>query len=145
MILLRARMGVVLLAASVLPVARAQSEAKLSPAVTRYVKVPAGRILLKDVRVIDGTGAAPLEHQMVMIVGGKIESIAPNVADAKVSDDTAVIELSGRTVFPGLVGMHDHLYNIARPNLDVEGHSEPPPVLVPELVFSSTRLYLGRG
>jgi len=62
-----------------------------------------------------------------------------------VSDDTAVIPLSGRTVFPGLVGMHDHLYNIARPNLDVEGHSEPPPVLVPELVFSSTRLYLGRG
>ena len=144
MILLRARMGVVLLAASVLPVARAQSEAKLSPAVTRYVKVPAGRILLKDVRVIDGTGAAPLEHQMVMIVGGKIESIAPNVADAKVSDDTAVIELSGRTVFPGLVGMHDHLYNIARPNLDVEGHSEPP-LIVPEMPFTSPHLYLGAG
>jgi imidazolonepropionase-like amidohydrolase len=129
----------------VLPAVRAQVAVKLSPAVTRYVKVPAGKILLQDVRVIDGTGAAPLEHQMVMIVGGKIESLAPNVADPKVSADTAVIQLSGRTVFPGLVGMHDHLYNIARPNLDVEGHSEPPPVLVPELVFSSTRLYLGAG
>jgi imidazolonepropionase-like amidohydrolase len=130
------------------PTVRAQvvlkSEAKLSPAVTRYVKVPAGKILLKDVRVIDGTGAAPMEHQMVMIVGGKIESIAPNVADAKVSDDTAVIELSGRTVFPGLVGMHDHLYNIARPNFDAQGRSEPP-LIVPELPFSSSHLYLGAG
>jgi imidazolonepropionase-like amidohydrolase len=144
MILLRARMGVVLLAASVLPVARAQSEAKLSPAVTRYVKVPAGRILLKDVRVIDGTGAAPLEHQMVMIVGGKIESIRPDAADAKVSADTAVIQLSGRTVFPGLVGMHDHMYNIARPNMDAQGRSEPP-LIVPELPFSSPHLYLGAG
>ncbi len=110
----------------------------------RYVKVPAGRILLKDVRVIDGTGAAPIEHQMILIVGGKIESIEPDVADAKVSDDTAVIQLSGRTVFPGLVGMHDHLYNIARPNLNAAGSWEPP-LMVPELAFSSTHLYLGAG
>jgi len=130
------------------PTMRAQvatkSEIKLSPAVTRYVKVPAGNILLKDVRVIDGTGAPPLEHQMVMIVGGKIESIRPDVADPKVSADTVVIQLSGRTVFPGLVGMHDHLYNIARPNLDVAGHSEPP-LIVPEMPFSSPHLYLGAG
>jgi hypothetical protein len=61
------------------PKVRAQvvlkSEAKLSPAVTRYVKVPAGKILLKDVRVIDGTGAAPMEHQMVMIVGGRLRAL----------------------------------------------------------------------
>ena len=122
----------------------AKSEVQLSPAVTRYVKVPAGRILLKDVRVIDGTGAAPLEHQMVMLAGGKIESIQPDVANPKVSADTAVIQLSGRTVFPGLVGMHDHMYNIARPNLNAEGSSEPP-LIVPELPFSSPHLYLGAG
>ena len=50
-----------------LPATQAQvatrSRMKLSPAVTRYVKVPAGRILLKDVRVIDGTGAPAIEHQ----------------------------------------------------------------------------------
>lgn len=132
----------------VAPTIRAQvagsGAAKLSPEVMRYVKVPAGRILLKDVRVIDGTGAAPMEHQMILIVGGKIASIEPDVADPKVSADTAVIQLSGRTVFPGLVGMHDHLYNIARPNLDAAGHSEPP-LMVPELAFSSTHLYLGAG
>jgi len=81
---------------------------------------------------------------MVMLVGGKIESIRPDVADPKVSDDTAVILLTGRTVFPGLVGMHDHMYNIARPNFDAQGRSEPP-LIVPELPFSSPHLYLGAG
>jgi imidazolonepropionase-like amidohydrolase len=115
-----------------------------SPAVARYIKVPAGKILLQDVRVIDGTGAAPLEHQMILIEGGKIVSIRANTADPGVSADTAVISLTGRTVFPGLVGMHDHMYNIARPDLDVTGRSEPP-LIVPELPFSSPHLYLGAG
>ncbi|MGA7158988.1 MAG: amidohydrolase family protein [Acidobacteriaceae bacterium] len=132
-----------------LPAVRGQQVAEtssptLSPAVMRYVKVPAGRILLKDVRVIDGTGAAPLEHQMVLIVGGKIESITPDVADPKVSADTAVIALSGRTVFPGLVGMHDHMFYLARPNLNAAGEAEPP-LFAPYLPFSSTHLYLGAG
>jgi imidazolonepropionase-like amidohydrolase len=144
------RLGLVLLLAPFVMTLQAQQPAAgksaggPSPAVTRYIRVPAGKILLKDVRVIDGTGAAPLEHQMVMIVGGKIESIAPNVANQVVSADTAVIQLTGRTVFPGLVGMHDHMYNIARPNLNAEGHSEPP-LIVPELPFSSPHLYLGAG
>ena len=144
------RLGLVLLLAPFVMTLQAQQPAAKksaggpSPAVTRYIRVPAGKILLKDVRVIDGTGAAPLEHQMVMIVGGKIESIAPNVANQVVSADTAVIQLTGRTVFPGLVGMHDHMYNIARPNLNAEGHSEPP-LIVPELPFSSPHLYLGAG
>ena len=45
---------------------------------------------------------------------------------------------------PGLVGMHDHMYYIARPNLDAAGHSEPP-LMVPQMTFSSPRLYLAAG
>ncbi len=55
-----------------------------------------------------------------------------------------MLDLSGHTVFPGLVGMHDHLYNIARPNLDAVGTSEPP-LVVPQMTFSSPHLYLGAG
>ncbi len=54
------------------------------------------------------------------------------------------IDLTGRTIFPGLVGMHDHMYYIARPNFDAQGHSDPP-LIVPEMAFSSPRLYLGAG
>ncbi len=129
----------------VLP-ARAQVEIKrpekLSPAVTRYVKVPAAEwIVLKNVRVIDGTGAPAIEKTDVVIHNGKIDSIGTG---EKIAPDEIVLDLSGRTVFPGLVGMHDHLYNIARPNLDAQGHSEPP-LMVPQLAFSSTHLYLGAG
>jgi imidazolonepropionase-like amidohydrolase len=121
-----------------------QAQGGPSPAVARYIKVPAGRILLQDVRVIDGTGAAPLEHQMLMIEGGKIVSIGPNAVDQVVPVGTTVLNLTGRTVFPGLVGMHDHMYYIARPNMDAQGNSEPP-LIVPELPFSSPHLYLGAG
>ena len=40
--------------------------------------------------------------------------------------------------------MHDHMYYIARPNLDAQGHSEPP-LVVPQMTFTSPRLYLAAG
>ena len=45
---------------------------------------------------------------------------------------------------PGIVGMHNHLYYVARPDEDSEWHFEPP-VLVPQMTFSSPRLYLAGG
>jgi hypothetical protein len=47
-------------------------------------------------------------------------------------------------VLPGIVGMHDHLFYIARPDLDAAGTSEPP-LMVPEMAFSAPRLYLANG
>ena len=50
-----------------------KSPVTLSPAVTRYVKVPAAEwIVLKNVRVIDGTGAPAIEKTDVVIHNGKI-------------------------------------------------------------------------
>ena len=40
--------------------------------------------------------------------------------------------------------MHDHLFYIARPNLDAAGHSEQP-LIVPQMTFSAPRLYLANG
>ncbi|HEX7944125.1 MAG TPA: amidohydrolase family protein, partial [Phenylobacterium sp.] len=40
--------------------------------------------------------------------------------------------------------LHNHMYYIARPNMDAHGHSEPP-LLVPQMTFSSPRLYLAAG
>jgi hypothetical protein len=63
------------------------------------------------------------------------------VAEAK---GQVVLDRPGRGVLPGLVGMHDHLYHIARANLRADGSSEPP-LLVPQMTFSSPRLYLAAG
>jgi len=57
------------------------------------------------------------------------------------AEDTTVLDLHGYTVIPGIVGMHDHLFYIARPNLDSQWHFDQPDVS-PQMTFSP-RLYLG--
>ena len=121
--------------------ASAQQPERLDP-VQRYVIVPTIPIALQHVRIIDGTGAAPLEDQTILIEHGKIVSIGPFTP--AIPQNARILDLTGRTVFPGLVGMHDHLYNLSRPNLDATGASEPP-LNSPELPFSSVHLYLGSG
>lgn len=106
-----------------------------------FVKASSDWIVLEHVRVIDGTGAAPVEDTTIVINQGRIVSVgAPAPATAK----PLVLDLAGHTVIPGLVGMHDHLYYIARPNLDASGHSDAP-LLVPQMTFSAPRLYLAAG
>jgi imidazolonepropionase-like amidohydrolase len=75
----------------------------------QFVRVEAPVIALTHVRVIDGTGAAPLEDQTIVITDGKIQSIAPS-ASAKVQSSAQIIDLKGYTVLPGLVGMHNHMF-----------------------------------
>src|SRR5437588_1860927 len=75
----------------------------------QFVRVEAAVIALTHVRVIDGTGAAPLEDQTILIADGKIQSIAPT-ASAKVQPSAQILDLKGYSVLPGLVGMHDHMF-----------------------------------
>ncbi len=115
-------------------------------AVARYIKTPAADrgIYLQHVRIIDGTGAPALENQTILIENGKIASIATTGYDQLTRSGATILGLTGRTVIPGIVGMHDHMYYIARPNADAEGHSEPP-LVVPQMTFTSPHLYLGAG
>jgi imidazolonepropionase-like amidohydrolase len=115
--------------------------ATLAPAVTKYVKVNSPAVLLTHVRIIDGTGAAPLEDQSLLIENGKITSISANPPQ---NSNAQIINLSGHTVIPGLVGMHDHLYYIARADESADGSSEPP-LIVPQMSFSAPRMYLAAG
>ncbi len=107
-----------------------------------YVRSLGSRVALSHVRVIDGTGGAELEDRTVVIENGRIVSVTSS-ASAPPADAT-VLDLAGHTVIPGLVGMHDHLYYIGRPNVDASGHSEPP-LMVPQMTFSAPRLYLANG
>ena len=97
----------------------------LDAALQPFVKIDAPAVVLEHVRVIDGTGAPPREDQTLAIVGGKIARDVPPHAQ--------VVDLTGRTVFPGLVGMHDHLFYRA----GGDGWLEMP--------VSFPRLYLAAG
>jgi imidazolonepropionase-like amidohydrolase len=75
----------------------------------QFIRVEAPLIALTNVRVIDGTGAAPRDDQTVIIQGGKIQSIGPT-ASTTYPADARTLDLKGYTVLPGLVGMHDHMF-----------------------------------
>ena len=96
--------------------------------------------VLRHVRVIDGTGAPSLPDQTVVIEGDRIRSVG-SASETPAGAET--FDLPGYTVLPGLVGMHDHMYYLQRPNTDAAG-SEPP-TLLPQMSFSSPRMYLANG
>lgn len=116
--------------------------AQPGPEVQPFVSVPAGRVALTHVGVIDGTGAAPVEDATVLIDGPKIAAVQPG--SAAVPAGYRTIDLTGASVIPGIVGMHNHMFYIARPNIDASGHFEDP-LVVPQMTFSAPRLYLANG
>lgn len=121
-----------------------------SPTVAAYLKLqpaPGQYILLEHVRIIDGTGAPARDNQTIVLRDGKIEQILSPTGPGPTSGPGPIsihLDLTGRTAFPGIVGMHDHLFYIARPDADAERHSQPP-LLVPQMTFSAPRLYLAAG
>ncbi len=116
---------------------------ELSKTVREFVRVSAPRVVLTHVRIIDGMGTPATEDQNVVIEAGKIAAIQKG-SDVAAAAGTTVLDLHGYTVIPGIVGMHDHLFYIARPNLDSRRHFDNP-VVVPQMTFSAPRLYLAGG
>jgi len=112
-----------------------QAKPKLSPAVSAFVKEGAPVVALAHVRVVDGTGAAARVDQTLVIADGKIVALGDS-ATTKIPDGAKVLDLAGRTVIPGLVGMHDHMYYPAPGG---------PPPMYPEHLSSFPRLYLAGG
>jgi imidazolonepropionase-like amidohydrolase len=62
------------------------------------------RLLLRDARVLDGTGADPRQAD-ILIVDGRFAAIGPGLSDR----DATVIDAGGRTLLPGLIDAHSHL------------------------------------
>ena len=111
-----------------------------------FVSVDASVLVLNHVRVIDGTGAAPKEDQAVVIANGKIQSIGP-AASAQIPPGAQTLDGSGDTVFPGIVGMHDHLYytDSAAVQYGPNHKLSEPGLIVAPIPFSGPRLYLAAG
>jgi len=113
----------------------AQAPPKLAPEVRAFVKEDAAVMALMHVRVIDGTGAAPRADQTLVIRDGKIAALG-DAASTKVPEGAKILDLSGRTAIPGLVGMHDHMYYPS------PGGAPP---LYPQHAASFPRMYLAGG
>src|SRR5215471_3672701 len=83
--------------------------ASIAAAADPFVRPLGPIVALTHVRVIDGTGAPGKDDQTLIVKDGRIAAVGAAAAIA-IPPDAAVIDLRGRSVIPGLVGMHDHLF-----------------------------------
>jgi len=67
------------------------------------------RTLLRGVRLVDGTGAAPVDDAAVLIDGPNIVFAGPERNLPQTVGDAYVADLRGKTVLPGLINTHVHL------------------------------------
>jgi imidazolonepropionase-like amidohydrolase len=66
--------------------------------------------ILKNARLIDGTGAAPVDAATVVIRDNRIEAVTTrNQSDWPA--EAEIIDVVGMTVLPGLIDCHDHMAN----------------------------------
>ncbi len=93
-----------------------------------FISVKGPIIGLTHVRVIDGTGSRAREEQTIVIESGRITAIGPT-AKVSVPASATVLDLSGHSAMPGLVGMHDHLfYATAGGDVNVNAPESFPPL-----------------
>jgi imidazolonepropionase-like amidohydrolase len=77
--------------------------------VDQFVRPMAPVVALAHVRVIDGTGEPGKDDQTVIIEHGRISAVG-DASAVRVPAGASTLDLHGRTLIPGLVGMHDHLF-----------------------------------
>ena len=65
-------------------------------------------VVLQNARLIDGKGGAPLEGVTVVMADGKIRDIGP-ASRVKTPEAAQVVDLSGKTIMPGIINLHGHV------------------------------------
>ena len=97
-----------------------------------FIQYQNEQIAIKNVNVIDGTGSPLKRQQTVIINDGKIQALGKS-ANINVPNDATIIDGQGKTLIPGLVMMHEHLfYPTGKANYT-------------EMLYSFPRLYLAGG
>ncbi|HTL09164.1 MAG TPA: amidohydrolase family protein [Chitinophagaceae bacterium] len=117
-----------------IPWQRVESQV-LSAAVQPFVSLPAGSIAITDVTVIDGLGTAARPHQTVLLQADRIVQVG-NAKDIVPPAGATVIDGRGKTLIPGLVMLHEHMYYTSP--LEAFFH-------ITEMAYSFPRLYLAAG
>ena len=105
----RAIGGICVLLSAAFPAAVHAQRLVVAPSVRSYVKVDTNVLALTNVRVIDGTGAVAREQQTIIVRDGKISALG-STASVPVPSGALVMNMSGKTIMPGMVMVHEHLF-----------------------------------
>lgn len=65
-------------------------------------------IAIQGGRLIDGTGAEPVDNAVVLIEEGKILGVGQQ-GEVEIPPDAEVVDATGKTVLPGLIDAHVHI------------------------------------
>jgi cytosine/adenosine deaminase-related metal-dependent hydrolase len=141
-------MRLLFLFGSLVIAAIAVAQTQKSSDVVPFITVEASVFVLNHVRVIDGTGAAVKEDQAIVVANGKIQSIGP-AASVQIPQGAQLLDRSGYTVIPGIVGMHNHLYYSNSMSVQLPGgpggRIGEPGLFIAEIPYTAPRLYLAAG
>ena len=106
---------------------------QLSPSVRAFVSVDAPVTAITHVRIIDGTGAPPKGDQSIVFTRGRITALG-DASSVVVPADAKVIDGTSKTVMPGFVLVHEHMFYPSGTNPVYSEHA-----------ISFPKLYLGGG
>ena len=77
---------------------------------------PPVRTVLRASRLIDGTGATPMDDPLLVIENGRIEAICRGELPPPLVANAVFVDLPGKTLLPGLIDSHVHLVFDAGPD-----------------------------
>jgi N-acetylglucosamine-6-phosphate deacetylase len=89
-------------------------------------------VVLRNIRVVDGTGSVASTNQTIVIEDGKISAVGDRSL-VQIPRGAQELDLAGHTAVPGVVLLHEHLFFVVN---DQFSHALP---------FSAPRLYLAFG
>ena len=111
------------------------SAQNFTPQVKAFITVDTTYVAITNVTVIDGSGKDIKHLQTLVIKNDKIVQIGNN-SDITIPEESLLIDGTGKTIIPGLVMLHEHLF-----------YSKPFEnwFSVGQMTFTFPRLYLAGG
>ena len=82
---------------------------KLSDNLRPYIKYHENLLAFTNAIVVDGTGKSIKQNQTLIIENGVFKKVGDNV-EIQIPQNAKIINLKGKTIIPGIVGMHNHLH-----------------------------------
>src|SRR5450432_3621572 len=110
-----------------------QSYAQFSPEVKKFISVQADTIALVNAKIVDGTGGPSKQDQTLLIIKGIITELG-NSTNIKVPSNAKIIDCTGKTIIPGMIMMHEHLFYAEAADDYYIGQEMP--VSFPQLYFA---------
>ena len=69
---------------------------------------PGSAVVLTGADLIDGTGRAPMEQAVLLVSDGRVQAVG-RADDVAIPDGVPRVDVTGKTIIPGLVTAHAHL------------------------------------